>query len=683
MQDRIFEHQSFPQPFDLLRFRKPLVLAPHPDDEIFGCAGLMLMWLRSGIRARAVVLTDGLAQHDGDAELGAPSRIAESEAAAALLGHELTTWKLQDRELRCDESLIERMVEAIVEHAPDVVLVPALTEPHPDHQATTLAVACALARLQPQGLRPDLLLYESGGALTHPNLLIDISEVVDTKTQAMACFRSQEGFQPYASRIRARDHFRAMPLGPSAQAAEGFQLLPVREKGWPAVLPALEPLYLHGRGQAASELDLPLVSVLIRTTGDAHLEKTLASVCAQTYPRLEVVLVDAANQKVEPAGLPARQDIKRIWVGAGKTQSRPEAANAALDAARGEWLIFLDDDDLWTPEHVAKLVGAQRASGQVRAVHTDVQVIDEQGRELTRYDQAFQAERMAFTNVLPIHSVLFDARLVRERGCRFDEQLPVLEDWDFWLQVGEIADIAHVPGVSAFYRYRDRSGLESPDHAHHQRQWRDKVLARWMQRRGAEATLSAIRWYVKSLDERQQQLEAAQRQGSAVEHERQAWALERHTWTTERLQLEAARTQALEQLGATVHDVHRAYAAWEEDRGRWEQERQALEAARTQALEQLEAAVQDVHRAYAAWEEDRGRWEQERQAWEMQRGRWEEERAQWNAERGHLQQLNGQMSADLVEQHRLVDALRATRSWRWTRPLRWLASRWQRATHLD
>ena len=690
MQDRIFEHQSFPQRLDPLRFRKPLVLAPHPDDEVFGCGGLMVLWQRSGVEVRAVVLTDGHAQHDGHAPSGPASRLLECEAATAVLGHELIAWNLPDRELRCDEALIERLAQTILEQAPDVVLAPALSEPHPDHQATTLAVVCALARLQQQGVRADLLLYESGGALTHPNLLVDISVVIDDKARAMACFRSQEDFQPYASRIRARDHFRAMSLGPSVQAAEGFQLLPVRDQGWPAVLPALEPLYLHGRGQAVSADDLPLVSVLVRTTGDAHLEKTLASVCSQTYARLELVLVDAAHQRAEPAGLPTRQDIKRHWIDAGKPLSRPEAANAALDAARGEWLIFLDDDDLWSPEHVAKLVAAKRESGQVRAVHTDVQVIDEQGRELTRYDQAFQAERMAFTNVLPIHSVLFDARLVRELGCRFDEQLPVLEDWDFWLQVGEHTAITHVAGISAFYRYRDRSGLESMDHTHHQRQWRDKVLTRWLERKGPEATLGAARWYAKALDERQQQLEAANRRQAPIERERQEWVAERQRSLAELEQMEAARTLALEQLGSAVKGMQKAYAAWEEDRGRWEAERQAWDAQRSQweqerqnwdaqrgqweqerahAAGLLASALQDAQRAYAAWEEDRGRWEAERQA--------------WDAERRQLQRTEEQVRATLEEHQRLIRELRSSRSWRWTRPLRRLYSRWQGKPDLD
>jgi predicted nucleic acid-binding Zn-ribbon protein len=116
---------------------------------------------------------------------------------------------------------------------------------------------------------------------------------------------------------------------------------------------------------------------------------------------------------------------------------------------------------------------------------------------------------MAFTNVLPIHSVLFAADLVRREGCRFDEALPVLEDWDFWLQVTQHTDVRHAPGISALYRYRDRAGLQRDDHLHHHRQWREKVQARWLQRLGPEQVGRAATWYAQALDETRQQLQAA------------------------------------------------------------------------------------------------------------------------------------------------------------------------------
>ena len=83
-------------------------------------------------------------------------------------------------------------------------------------------------------------------------------------------------------------------------------------------------------------------------------------------------------------------------------------------------------------------------------------------------------------NFLPIHSVLF-RREVLEKGCRFDESLTVYEDWDFWLQVGTLSDIPMAPGVSAYYRLHQSSGVHdetSLSGEHHRKIYR-KWCLRW------------------------------------------------------------------------------------------------------------------------------------------------------------------------------------------------------------
>jgi LmbE family N-acetylglucosaminyl deacetylase len=636
MHDRLTELETFARPLDLQRYRRPLVWAPHPDDEVFGCGGLLALWQAAGVQATVVLVTDGQAQ-PGDGA-GAHARVDESRSAAQTLGHRLECWGDADRALRCDEALIARVQEQMQALQPDVVLCPALCEPHPDHQALTLAVACATARL-PASALPDVLLYESGGALTHADTLVDISSVLALKERALQAFASQEAAQPYKSRIQARDHFRAMTLGPQAQAAEAFQTVACATAGWPAWVPALEPLFLHARGQAAVPQDLPLVSVMVRTVGDAHLARTLASVCAQTYPRLELVVVAAHGQAQPPSDLPQRPGLPLRWVQQGRALNRPQAANAALDAAQGDLLIFLDDDDLWTPEHVHKLVAAYRGSGTVMAVHTDVRVIDEHGQERTRYDQPFVPARLAFTNVFPIHSVLFERQLVSQRGCRFDEALPVLEDWDFWLQVTAHTPVLHVPGVSALYRWRDRSGLEDEDSRHHHKQWRDRVQARWLQQWPQETLLQAIRWYTAALDDATQRV--------AVQARR---ADEQQLLTTQQARLTAEQAQAAQ----TARDEAAVLA----------ERAQSLHAELQAAGQRLGQAVHD---ATAAQEQALA----ERLAREALAVQLAEREGALREQREWAQRLQ----ALAEERLRQSTDLQASTSWRITRPLRWLGAK--------
>lgn len=647
MHDRLTELETFARPLDLQRYRRPLVWAPHPDDEVFGCGGLLALWQATGVQASVVLVTNGQAQ-PGEG-VGAQTRVDESRSAAQTLGHRLECWGERDRQLRCDEALIARVQAQIEALQPDVVLCPALCEPHPDHQALTLAVACATARLKATAL-PDVLLYESGGALTHADTVVDISAVHGLKDRALQAFASQEATQPYKSRIQARDHFRAMTLGPNAQAAEAFQTVPCSTAGWPAWVPALEPLFLHARGQAAVPQDLPLVSVLVRTVGDAHLARTVASVCAQTYARLELVVVAAHGQAQPPIDLPQRPGLPLRWVQHGLALSRPQAANAALDAAQGELLIFLDDDDLWTPEHVHKLVAAYCGSGTVRAVHTDVRVIDEHGQERTRYDQPFTPARLAFTNVFPIHSVLFERQLVRERGCRFDEALPVLEDWDFWLQVTAHTPVLHVPGVSALYRWRDRSGLEDEDSRHHHKQWRDRVQARWLQQWPQDTLLQAIRWYTAALDD------ATQRVGVQAQRADEYQALIAE-------QTLAAETERKNFARRELEQAQTAQAARDEA---------AVLAERAQSLHaELQAAGQRlgqaVHDATAAQEQALA----ERLARESLALQLAEREGALREQR----EVALRLQALAEERLRELTDLQASTSWRITRPLRWLGAK--------
>lgn len=526
MQDRLFEDRTFPQNFPLEQFKCPVLLAPHPDDEVFGCAGLLALWAKAGVRARVVILTSGQAQGE------AIQRQMESRAAATVLGnYTLDFWELPDREVRCTPELMQRIACYLDACQADLLLAPALSEPHPDHQACALAALWSLAQLP----RPvDLCFYESGSTLIHCTHVLDISSVQAQKMQAMQAFDSQEGVQPYASRIEALNHFRAITLGPQVQAAEGLQWLPLAQQGWSALLPALDPLFLHARHQAVVPQDLPLVSVLVRTVGDPRLEQAVASVRAQSYPQIELVVVAAHGQEQAPVWLKSMPHAQ--WVCLQRKLTRPQAANAALDAARGEYCLFLDDDDLLAPGHIEKLVQIIQATPSVYAAHTDTQVINTQGQEILRYEQPYQPQRLIFTNIFPIHSVLFARVLMTQQHCRFDESLPVLEDWDFWLQVSEHSSFVHAPGLSAIYRYSDRSQLASDaEHAHYQTRWRSQVMHKWLLRLPAQRVSNAAAWYAQQLDEVRQRLNFSEGlqvqiredlQGAQVRHQNAERAIE-------------------------------------------------------------------------------------------------------------------------------------------------------------
>lgn len=204
---------------------------------------------------------------------------------------------------------------------------------------------------------------------------------------------------------------------------------------------------------------LPLVSVLIRSMDRAFLTQALESVAMQTYSNIEVVVI-AVRPGHRSLGSHCGSFPLRL-VTTDAPVPRSAAANRAIAAARGESLIFLDDDDWMMPGHIARLAEVLAKLPQAQATYTGISLVDANGKPVGQaFDLPFDPVRQLAGNLMPIHAVLFRAS-VTAQGCRFDETLDRLEDWDFWLQVSKLAPMVHLPGVSAVYRIHDSSGVHS------------------------------------------------------------------------------------------------------------------------------------------------------------------------------------------------------------------------------
>lgn len=204
----------------------------------------------------------------------------------------------------------------------------------------------------------------------------------------------------------------------------------------------------------------PLVSILIRTMGRATLAETLDSVAAQTYPHIEVVLIDVRGAR--ELDTPRCGDRPLRLVSSGQRLGRGAAANLGLDSAQGEFLLFLDDDDWLLPEHVAGLVEAIQSREGALAAYAGIECrrpTPEGGWEVVHvFNQPHDPRRLLFENYLPIHAVLFAHSLIGE-SLRFDESLEVYEDWDFWVRLSALTPLIHVERVTGVYRIQGASGF--------------------------------------------------------------------------------------------------------------------------------------------------------------------------------------------------------------------------------
>jgi GT2 family glycosyltransferase len=206
----------------------------------------------------------------------------------------------------------------------------------------------------------------------------------------------------------------------------------------------------------------PLVSILIRTVDrSAWLREALTSCANQTYGNIEVVVIEDGPDKSRAIVDEFRDRLSIRYRATGERAGRARAGNLALAEAQGEWLNFLDDDDLFFADHVEVLVDAvQRANvagAYALAWETQTEFLDRQHAHyeeilhLTRHYQRFDRLTLWHHNYLPIQAVLFRRGLFERHGG-FDEGMDQLEDWNLWTRYTLEDDFVLVEKTTSKYR---------------------------------------------------------------------------------------------------------------------------------------------------------------------------------------------------------------------------------------
>lgn len=219
----------------------------------------------------------------------------------------------------------------------------------------------------------------------------------------------------------------------------------------------------------------PLVSILIRTCQRPDvLKHALNSVKNQTYKNIQVVVVEDGENRSEDMLKKEYSDLNYIYRATGHKVGRSEAGNLALKLANGEYLNFLDDDDLLLPEHISRLVCALKNSDNLAAYSNaeeiQINVISYTPykyvvkRRLNRYHQPFNRLLLYTINYIPIQCIMFHKKLYEELGG-FDSGLDALEDWDLWVRYSTKTNFTYINENTSCYftpymrkRKKDRGG---------------------------------------------------------------------------------------------------------------------------------------------------------------------------------------------------------------------------------
>ena len=206
----------------------------------------------------------------------------------------------------------------------------------------------------------------------------------------------------------------------------------------------------------------PLVSVIIRTMDRPfYLREALQAVRNQTYQNIEVIVVDDGNVKAKRI-LEDFRGMKICYIpGEGKL-GRCKAGNVGLAQAKGNYINFLDEDDLWFADHVDVLVRELEAASEYGAAYSEgfqveTELVSEspfQYKEWTWnivHRQTFDRSLLKEKNYIPINCLMFSRGLYHQYGG-FDENLSLLEDWELWNRYARKSNFLFVPKTTCLYR---------------------------------------------------------------------------------------------------------------------------------------------------------------------------------------------------------------------------------------
>ena len=226
---------------------------------------------------------------------------------------------------------------------------------------------------------------------------------------------------------------------------------------------------------------VPTFTVIVRTQGrrPRTLPEAVQSLAAQTWTQFATIVtvhaaaevaaaVEAELGAAAAAGA-APADCRVLPVGMGGSRGRP--LNAGLDAADGDYVCFLDDDDLAEPDWLAVFArGAAEAPGQVIRARTARQAWLTEGTGEPRtpdgpvehvYPATFDLLAHFSYSETPICSLALPRQALKSFGLRFDEDLTVCEDWDLLIRAALVLGVHCVDEITSLYRRSDGGNSET------------------------------------------------------------------------------------------------------------------------------------------------------------------------------------------------------------------------------
>ncbi len=225
---------------------------------------------------------------------------------------------------------------------------------------------------------------------------------------------------------------------------------------------------------------MPRASVVIPAYNQGRfLAEAVGSALHQTLPDVEVIVVDDGSTDETPSICADLATRPRVTIIRQANAGLPAARNRGLAASRGEFVCFLDSDDVLLPTHLAQLVAACGSDAQVGFAYGDVQMVDESGQPSSSFSVGASRrttsgdilESLLIGGYFPPHAVVVRRAVLDQVGA-FDDALGGHADYELWLRIAAAGyQAVYVDERLAKYRVyassmsRDREHMRATRHA--------------------------------------------------------------------------------------------------------------------------------------------------------------------------------------------------------------------------
>ena len=198
------------------------------------------------------------------------------------------------------------------------------------------------------------------------------------------------------------------------------------------------------------------ISVVVPVfNGEKTIEETIYSILNQTFKNIEIIISDDGSTD---STLKIVKNISdsRIKIISYPNQGVSESRNRGISQAKGEYISFMDADDLWTPDKLESQWKALQQNSQAAVAYSWTDYIDESGKFL-KFGRRIKANGDVFTKLLKINFLENGSNpLIRQKALEkvgvFDKSLTAAEDIEMWLRLAANYEFVCVEKPQILYR---------------------------------------------------------------------------------------------------------------------------------------------------------------------------------------------------------------------------------------